>query len=192
VVVDRETSETDTRACCKVTLHILADENIPAVEYFFAVDTHVQRLGGRAIGCAEWQNIDILLIRSVTRVDAALLSGTAVKFVGTATSGLDHIDQEYLSQRGIGFAYAPGSNANSVVEYVLAAVASIGETLEKLLAGGVVGIVGYGHIGKAVAARFDALGIRYRVFDPWLQQNMINQAATLEQVLAKSSPTRQG
>ncbi len=183
MVVDRDTSEADTRACCTVTLHILADENIPAVEYFFAVDTHVQRLGGRAIGCAELQNIDILLIRSVTRVDAALLSGTAVKFVGTATSGLDHIDQEYLSQRGIGFAYAPGSNANSVVEYVLAAVASIGETLEKLLAGGVVGIVGYGHIGKAVAARFDALGIRYRVFDPWLQQNMINQAATLEQVL---------
>ncbi len=166
-----------------MTLHILADENIPAVEYFFAADTHVQRLGGRAIVRAQLQNIDILLVRSVTRVDAALLSGTTVKFVGTATSGLDHIDPEYLSQSGIGFAYAPGSNANSVVEYVLAAVASVGDTLEKLLAGGVVGIVGYGNIGKAVADRFDALGIRYRVFDPWLQQNMISHAATLEQIL---------
>ena len=166
-----------------MTLHILADENIPAVEHFFPADAHVQRLGGRAIGRAQLQNIDILLVRSVTRVDASLLSGTAVKFIGTATSGLDHIDQAYLSQRGIGFAYAPGSNANSVVEYVLAAVASISDTLEKLLAGGIVGIVGYGHIGKAVAARFEALGIRYRVFDPWLQQSMINQAATLEQVL---------
>ena len=192
-----------------MTLHILADENIPAVEHFFTTDTDVQRLCGRSIGRAQLQHIDILLVRSVTRVDAALLSGTAVKFVGTATSGLDHIDQEYLRQRGIGFAYAPASNANSVVEYVLAAVASIGDTLEKLLTGGVVGIVGYGHIGKAVAARFDALGIDYRVFDPWLQQTMIRQTATLEQVLdcdvvtlhpeltteetlAKSSPTRQG
>ena len=166
-----------------MTLHILADENIPAVEHFFTTDTDVQRLGGRSIGRAQLQHIDILLVRSVTRVDAALLSGTAVKFVGTATSGLDHIDQEYLRQRGIGFAYAPASNANSVVEYVLAAVASIGDTLEKLLTGGVVGIVGYGHIGKAVAARFDALGIDYRVFDPWLQQTMIRQTATLEQVL---------
>ena len=183
LVVYREVPVFDTRAYRTVTLHILADENIPAVEHFFTADTHVQRLGGRAIGRAQLQHIDILLVRSVTRVDAALLSGTGVKFVGTATSGLDHIDQEYLSQRGIRFAYAPGSNANSVVEYVLAAVASIGDTLEKLLAGGVVGIVGYGHVGKAVAVRCDALGIGYRVFDPWLQQNMISQTATLEQVL---------
>lgn len=111
LVVYREVPVFDTRAYRTVTLHILADENIPAVEHFFTADTHVQRLGGRAIGRAQLQHIDILLVRSVTRVDATLLSGTGVKFVGTATSGLDHIDQEYLSQRGIRFAYAPGSNA---------------------------------------------------------------------------------
>ncbi len=166
-----------------MTLHILADENIPAVDYFFAEDAHVEKLAGRTISRAQLQHIDVLLVRSVTRVDATLLSGTAVKFVGTATSGLDHIDQEYLSQSGIEFAYAPGSNANSVVEYVLTAVASVDDTLEKLLAGGIVGIVGYGHIGKAVAARLDALNIRYCVFDPCLQQNMIKQATSLAQVL---------
>lgn len=183
VLVHPEGSTFHVRVYCDVTLHILADENIPAVEHFFSGDTHVARLAGRAIGRAQLQHVDILLVRSVTRVDAALLSGTAVKFVGTATSGLDHIDQEYLRQRGIGFAYAPGSNANSVVEYVLAAVASVGHTLEKLLAGGVVGVVGYGHIGRAVAARLDALGIRHCVFDPRLQQHTIKQSATLEQVL---------
>ena len=183
MLVHRGVSELDLRVSRDVTLQILADENIPAVEYFFSGDTHVARLPGRAIGRAQLQNVDILLVRSVTRVDATLLSGTAVKFVGTATSGLDHIDQEYLCQSGIGFAYAAGSNANSVVEYVLAAIASVADTLEKLLAGGVVGVVGYGHIGKAIAERLDALGIRYRVFDPRLQQHTIKQAATLEQVL---------
>ena len=183
MLVHRGVSELDLRVSHDVTLQILADENIPAVEYFFSGDTHVARLPGRAIGRAQLQHVDILLVRSVTRVDATLLSGTAVKFVGTATSGLDHIDQEYLCQSGIGFAYAAGSNANSVVEYVLAAVASVADTLEKLLAGGVVGVVGYGHIGKAIAERLDALGIRYCVFDPRLQQHTIKQAATLEQVL---------
>jgi erythronate-4-phosphate dehydrogenase len=129
------------------------------------------------------QDVDILLVRSVTRVDAALLDGCPVKFVGTATSGFDHIDREYLDERGIAFAYAPGSNANSVVEYVLAAIAAVGDKLEQLLAGGVVGIVGYGFIGKAMAARLAALGIRYRIYDPWLEQNSIPDAARLDAVL---------
>jgi erythronate-4-phosphate dehydrogenase len=103
--------------------------------------------------------------------------------VGTATSGIDHIDQQYLESRGIAFAYAPGANANSVVEYVLAAIAAVGDTLEQLLAGGVVGIVGYGVIGRAVAARLGALGIHHGIYDPWLDQNTIPNAVDLEQIL---------
>ena len=166
-----------------MTLHVLADENIPWVKYFLGDDVHVETLGGRAIDKSQLDNIDILLVRSVTRVDASLLYGSSVKFVGTATSGFDHIDREYLLEHGISFAYAPGSNANSVVEYVLAATASTGDTLEKLLAGGIVGIVGYGHVGKAVAARFAALGIRCRVYDPWIERNMIGHAATIDPIL---------
>ena len=166
-----------------MNFNILADENIPWVDYFFGANAHVERLSGRAISSARLHNIDILLVRSVTQVNAALLSGSAVKFVGTATSGFDHIDQAYLQQHGIDFAYAPGSNANSVVEYVLAAIAGIGDTLETLLAGGTVGIVGYGNVGKALAGRCEALGISYRVYDPWLDQNSIDYAVNLDAIL---------
>ena len=64
----------------------------------------------------------MLLVRSVTRVDAALLDGTPVRFVGTATAGTDHVDERLLRARGIAFAAAPGCNARAVGEYVLATV----------------------------------------------------------------------
>lgn len=166
-----------------VSFTLLADENIPAVDTYFGAFASIQRVAGRTLDHSQLQGVDLLLVRSVTRVDAALLRGSAVKFVGTATSGFDHIDRDYLAQHNIGFAHAPGSNANSVVEYVLAAIAAVEDKLERLLAGGSIGIIGYGVIGKAVAARFDALGIRCRIYDPWLAQHTIPYPAGLDDVL---------
>jgi len=166
-----------------VSLSILADENIPAVEHYFGGGVAVRRVGGREMQRSHLQGVDVLLVRSVTQVNEALLHDTSVKFVGTATSGVDHIDQDYLHQQGIGFAHAPGSNANSVVEYVLAAIAAVADKLEQLLAGGTVGIVGYGVIGSAMAARLGALGIHYRVYDPWLDDEAISHPASLARVL---------
>lgn len=166
-----------------MTLRILADENIPSVEHYLGNHGRVQRVNGRALQSAQLQDVDILLVRSVTRVNEALLAGTPVQFVGTATSGVDHIDRNYLAGQGIAFAYAPGSNANSVVEYVLSATAAVGGKLEQLLGGGALGIVGFGLVGKALAARLKALNIRYRVYDPWLDQGAIPHAASLDEIL---------
>jgi erythronate-4-phosphate dehydrogenase len=165
-----------------LTLKILADENIPGLECDPG-HAELRRVAGRDIQPGLLHDVDILLVRSVTPVDEALLSGSPVRFVGSATSGIDHVDRGYLRQRGIGFAYAPGSNANSVVEYVLSAIAATGNTLEVLLDGGTVGIVGFGHVGSALAARLDGLGIVYQVYDPWLDQQSIPLAAGLEEVL---------
>jgi erythronate-4-phosphate dehydrogenase len=167
-----------------VSLTVLADENIPAIEHYLAGHASVRRISGRQLQRHHLDGVDALLVRSVTRVNEELLHGTNVRFVGTATSGIDHIDQDYLRRRNTGFAYAPGSNANSVVEYVLAAIAATTDKLESLFAGGSVGIVGYGVIGKAVAARLAALGIDYRVYDPWLEPQAVSHPATLSQVLA--------
>ncbi len=164
-------------------LSILADENIPAAEQYFVALGTVRRAPGRRLQAADLQGVDVLLVRSVTAVGEALLGDSGVRFVGSATSGVDHIDRDYLQARGIGFAHAPGANANSVVEYVLAAIAACGSRLERLLAGGKLGIVGYGHIGRALAARADALGIEHCVYDPWLDPRIIRRPATLEQVL---------
>lgn len=166
-----------------VQLNILADENIPALEHYLGPFGQVRRISGRALTADQLADVDVLLVRSVTPVNESLLHTSPVRFVGTATSGIDHIDRDYLAAQSIGFAYAPGSNANSVVEYVLAAVAAIDGKLEQLLAGGSVGIVGYGVIGKAVAARLQSLGITYCVYDPWLERAAISQPASLSDVL---------
>ena len=132
-------------------LHIVADENIPLVSDLFGSLGPIHTLSGRDMTPETVRDADVLLVRSVTRVDEALLEGSAVRFVGSATSGLDHIDTGYLRQRGIPFAYAPGSNADSVVEYILATLLYLavnrGESLEKK----VLGVVGYGRIGSRVA-----------------------------------------
>ena len=163
---------------------VLVDENIPWVEHYLGPVATLRKAAGRAMNPGQLQDVDALLVRSVTRVDQALLHNSQVSFVGTATSGIDHIDRDYLQQQGIGFSYAPGSNANSVVEYVLAAIAAVDDQLERLLHTGRVGIVGYGVIGKRMAARLKALGISYSVYDPWLDAADIDCSAELEAVLA--------
>lgn len=164
-------------------VHILADENIPGVEHYAGAWASVSRFRGRELTPARLEGFDALLVRSVTPVDEALLAGSALHYVGTATSGFDHIDRDYLQTHGIDFCYAPGSNANSVVEYVLAAIAASGDHLERVLSGTRAGIIGYGVIGKAVAARLRALNIQYRVYDPWLDAAGIEHAAGLDEVL---------
>ncbi len=162
---------------------VVADENIPAVRAALAGIAEVQLLPGREIGRAHLLAADALLVRSVTPVDQQLLAGTPVRFVGTATSGYDHIDRDWLGAAGIAFSHAPGSNANSVVEYVLAAIAECGDYLERLLAGERVGIAGYGHIGRALGARLAQLQIDYCVYDPWLGAGEVPHAASLDEIL---------
>ena len=166
-----------------MSLTIVADENMEAVVETMGDLGSVQLVNGRELQRRHLLEADVLLVRSVTRVNEALLESTPVRFVGTATSGFDHIDRAYLKQRDIAFTHAPGSNANSVVEYVLAAIALVDDKLEQLFAGGTVGIIGYGNIGKLLANRLSRLGISYRVYDPWLDEQQLCRPASLEEVL---------
>ena len=99
-------------------MKIVADENIPLVEAFFQDLGDIQRLPGRQMQQKDVADADALLVRSVTQVNAGLLADSTVKFVGTCTIGVDHLDADYLNAQGVRVARAPGCNANSVVEYV--------------------------------------------------------------------------
>ncbi len=165
-------------------LNIVVDENMPAVEHYLGEKAKVTALSGRDIRREHLLQADALLVRSVTRVDESLLSGTPVCFVGTATSGVDHIDRNYLASHDIAFAHAPGANANSVVEYVLAAIGSVADYLERLFQDGKVGIIGYGNVGAALANRLQALGIDWCAVDPWLPAEDIPCPADLSGVLS--------
>lgn len=164
-------------------LRIVADQNMPGVETLFAAWGEVRRVEGRGLQREDLLGADVLLVRSVTRVDADLLRGTPVRFVGSGTAGLDHVDRDWLRAHDIGFAAAPGSNANAVVEYVLAVIASVADHAERLLAGGRVGVVGFGHVGRALVARLAALGIASCQHDPWLPASSMPHSVSLEEVL---------
>lgn len=152
-------------------MHILADENIALAREYFAPYGRLSLRAGREIDNASLRDVDVLLVRSVTRVDAALLEGTPVRFVATATSGIDHIDRAYLERRGIGFAAARGCNAEGVVDYVFSTLAALQleRGLDWLQQG--IGIVGCGEIGSRLARRLLALGCTIRFYDPFLPES---------------------
>lgn len=165
-------------------LKLLADPNIAQVSAAFAEFGEVRLVPGRAWEPRIVAAADVLLVRSVTRVDARLLAGSRVQFVGSATSGIDHVDLDFLQRAGIGFASAPGSNANSVAEYVISALLVVLGPVPAWQ-NHVVGIVGYGHVGKRVHALLNALGLRCLINDPYLQdQGCPGQFVAFEEVLA--------
>ena len=151
-------------------MKIVADQNIPFVEKCFSSIGDVTLSPGRAITPELVKDADILLVRSITKVDEALLKGSSVKFVATATIGFEHIDQNYLSQKSIGFASAPGSNANSVAEYIVAALLALGKKHKFKLRNKSIGIVGVGNVGSKVAAKCSALEMKVMLNDPPLMR----------------------
>lgn len=151
-------------------MKIVADANIPYVAECFSSIGEVEVVIGREITPTVVADADVLIVRSVTRVDAALLANSKVRFVGTATIGFDHIDIEYLSRRNIGFASALGSNANSAAEYVIAALFEIGQKHKIKLDGKSIGIIGVGNVGSRVAKKAVALGMKVKLNDPPLQR----------------------
>lgn len=147
-------------------LRLVADANIPAAREAFSGYGDVRLVPGREITRDALREADVLLVRSVTRVDAALVGGTPVRFVGTATAGTDHVDLDALRQLEVAFASAPGSNATSVVEYVLAALLALAADRGVGLAGRTLGVVGVGQVGGRLIPRARALGLDVVASDP--------------------------
>lgn len=147
-------------------IRIVADENIPELEVYAGVLGSIQKVAAAQINQALLEHADALFVRSVTPVNAALLEKTSIRFVGSATAGIDHVDVDYLEASRIEFVHAPGSNAVSVVEYVLAALFVIATRTGRDVRRMTVGIIGCGHVGERLARRLEALGMRVLRNDP--------------------------
>lgn len=165
---------------------------MPFAREAFATLGETRIKDGRAISAADVRDADLLAIRSTTRVNRALLEGSSVKFVGTATIGTDHMDTAWLDNAGIRWCYAPGCNANSVAEYVVSALLCLSVRHGFPLAGKTLGIVGVGNVGSRVMEKARALGLRVLPNDPPRQRAEAAPAPSdpafvpLEQVLAES------
>lgn len=147
-------------------MKLVIDANIPAADACFGSLGVLHRLPGREIRAADIRDADALVVRSITQVNQALLAQSQVRFVGTCTIGTDHIDLAYLAERNIGFASAPGCNAEAVVDYVLSSLLTVSEREGWPLLERTVGIVGAGNVGSRLKGRLQALGVDVLVCDP--------------------------
>ena len=179
---------------------IVADSNIANLDDFFNASTLGQNAGqqvkvirvvGRDINAqllAKYQP-DVLLIRSVTSVGEALLADNySVDFIGSATIGTDHVDQDYLATRNITFANAAGCSKHSVAQYVLTAILTLRPQYWQQsisMTPLTLGIIGLGNIGSTLAKYASDLGWQILGYDPLLPTSDINNAS-LEQVLSQS------
>lgn len=120
-----------------------------------------RRLDADILGDAE-----VLLVRSVSKVDAQLIKGSRLRFVGSATAGVNHIDLDALAAAGIQFSDAAGCNARPVAEHVITCLYAHAARLQRAPHEFTVGIIGCGHVGRSLAQLLDALGIAHVDHDP--------------------------
>jgi len=147
-------------------MKIVMDKNVLLGKETFSLIGEVLSVPGRAITSEVVKEADILVVRSVTKVNEQLLKNSNIKFVGSATAGIDHVDTGYLESEGIGFSSAPGSNSNSVAEYVIASLLLLDRKGKISLPEMSLGVVGVGNVGSKVVKKAQGLGIKVLQNDP--------------------------
>ncbi len=165
-------------------MNLIVDENISFAEEAFSQFGKVKLLHGRKITKEEINAADILIVRSITKVNKELLEDTPIKFVGTATIGTDHIDLEYLKKRNIFFKDAAGCNADAVAEYVFTAISHFAFKNSYSIEDKIIGIVGMGNIGSRIARLAENIGMPIIKNDPPLERKLGNTGfSNLEKIL---------
>jgi len=151
-------------------MKIVMDENVLLGKEAFSPIGEIVTVSGRTITPKIVKDADILVVRSVTKVNEELLKNSGVKFLGSATAGIEHVDTEYLKSRNIGFASAPGSNSNSVAEYVISALLLLDRKGKISIPEMSLGVVGVGNVGSKVVKKAEGLGIKVLQNDPPLKR----------------------
>lgn len=147
-------------------LKFVIDDSVEQAEQAFGCLGSLLLKPGRAIQREDLSACDVLIVRSRTRVDADLLQGTPVRFVGSCVAGRDHLDEAYLAEQGIALATADGCNAQSVAEYVITVLLLMAQKHGLRLQDKTLGIVGVGQVGRRLHALADVLGLQTLLNDP--------------------------
>ncbi|NOJ24335.1 4-phosphoerythronate dehydrogenase [Vibrio coralliilyticus] len=148
-------------------MKILIDENMPYAEQLFSQLGEVVLKSGRTLNADDLVDVDALMIRSVTKVNAELISkANRLKFVGTATAGMDHVDQALLKEKGIFFTAAPGCNKVGVAEYAFSVMMVLAQQQGFSVFDKTVGIIGAGQVGSYLQQCLEGIGIKVLINDP--------------------------
>jgi erythronate-4-phosphate dehydrogenase len=166
-------------------LLIVADKNIPLLAETFGRHAGLRLRSGREIAPADLVGADALLVKSITPVTRTLLEASAIRFVGSATIGFDHMDVEWMDAHGITWTNAPGCNADAAAQYTLAmlllACERLGRDPRKLTAG----IIGRGNVGSRVQRLLGVLGLETVANDPPLAAAGEAGLVSLEEALTR-------
>lgn len=147
-------------------MKIIIDDDIPFIKGLLERYCDVEYMKGEDICRENVKDADALMVRTWTVCDASLLSGSKVRFVATATAGMNHIDTEWCRRNGIYTANAPGCNAMGVVQYLYTALFCVAEQKGISLKGKKIGIIGAGNVGGRAAAIAPKFGLVPVVCDP--------------------------
>ena len=167
-------------------MKFVADSNIPALNDTFGRHGSLIRLDGRSICNADLRDEEVLLVRSVTRVNKDLLEGTKIRFVGSATIGIDHLDTCWMEANNIQWANAPGCNADAAAQYTLAMMWLACDRLGRDFHQQTVGIIGRGNVGRRLEHLLNALAIPVVCCDPPLQDAGEKNLVSLKQACSNS------
>ena len=144
-------------------MKIIVDDKIPYIRESLArITPDVAYIRGSEIKASDVRDADALIVRTRTYCNRALLEGSRVQFVATATIGIDHLDTDWLDSAGIHWVNCPGCNAASVGQYIETSLMRLGFT------SGTVGIVGCGHVGTEVKGVCERMGLKTIVNDPFI------------------------
>lgn len=144
-------------------MKIVADSYIPFLKGLLDDVAQVEYLPPADITAEAVKDADALIIRTRTKCNESLLKDSKVRFIATATIGYDHIDTKYCAENGIEWTNCPGCNADSVNNYIHAALTTIfGESLK----GKTISIIGVGNVGSRVAKMALNLGMKVLLNDP--------------------------
>ncbi|MDP2036637.1 MAG: 4-phosphoerythronate dehydrogenase PdxB [Ignavibacteria bacterium] len=147
-------------------MKIVADDKIPFLKGVLEPFAEVLYLSPKEITSAIVKDADALLVRTRTKCNQELLSGSSVKFIATATIGFDHIDGAYCDANKIHWMSAPGCNSSSVQQYIASALVTIAANKKFKLSDKTIGIVGVGNVGSKVEKLASALGMKVLLNDP--------------------------
>ena len=170
-------------------MKIVIESHIPYIQGLLEPYAQVCYLETDQITAEALRDAQVLITRTRTKCNEALLRHSAIQMIATATIGTDHIDLDYCRSRGIAVHNAPGCNAPAVAQYVLATVAQhmahIGTTHTQALT---LGVVGVGHVGSIVARFASECGFRVLLCDPprALRENS-QQFVSLSQIAAEAN-----
>ena len=147
-------------------MKIICDNKIPFLKGVLEPFAQVVYLPGKETTPEVVRDADALITRTRTKCNEALLKGSQVQVIATATIGFDHIDTAWCDRNGIFWENAPGCNSGSVQQYIASVLVTLARKYGFRLADKTLGVVGVGHVGRKVARIASLLGMKVLLNDP--------------------------